>query len=81
MPLPWLLGPLLACLVAAFAQAPLEGLGGAAKPLRTIPGVAVGATITPALFGRLDDMALSVALLPALALANGQIGVPNFHRV
>lgn len=81
LPLPWLLGPLLACLIAAFAQAPLNGLGAAATPLRTILGVAVGAAITPALFQRIDEMALSMALVPLLALSIGLIGVPYFHRV
>ena len=46
LPLPWLLGPLIACLIAAFAQAPLEGLGRVSVPLRTILGAAVGAAIT-----------------------------------
>lgn len=81
LPLPWLLGPLLACLIAAFAQAPLNGLGKAATPLRTILGVAVGAAITPALFQRIDEMALSMALVPLLALVIGLIGVSYFHRV
>lgn len=81
LPLPWLLGPLLACLMAAFAQAPLMGLGALAVPLRTILGVAVGATITPALFQRLDEMALSMALVVVLTLGVALIGVPWFHRV
>lgn len=81
LPLPWLLGPLIACLIAAFAQAPLTGLGKAATPLRTILGVAVGAAITPALFHRIDEMALSMAMTPLLALVIGLIGVPYFHRV
>ena len=58
LPLPWLLGPLLACLLAAFAQAPLAGLGGLSVPLRTILGVAVGASITP-------DMAVEVVMQTA----------------
>lgn len=80
LPLPWLLGPLLACLIAAFAQAPMNGLGVVATPLRTILGVAVGAAITPALFHRIDEMALSMALIPLLALSIGLAGVPYFHR-
>ncbi len=81
LPLPWLLGPLLACLIAAFAKAPMNGLGVIATPLRTILGVAVGAAITPALFHRIDEMALSMALIPLLALSIGLAGVPYFHRV
>ena len=81
LPLPWLLGPLAACLIAAFAQAPLLGLGGLAPPLRTILGVAVGATITPELFHRLDEMAATMALVVVLTVGVGLIGVPWFHRV
>ncbi|MEL7464945.1 MAG: AbrB family transcriptional regulator [Pseudomonadota bacterium] len=81
LPLPWLLGPLLACLLAAFAQVPLTGLGAAAPPLRTILGVAVGATITPALFMRLDEMSITLAMVAGLTAMIGLVGVPWFHRV
>ncbi len=81
LPLPWLLGPLLACLVAAFAQAPLRGLGAAQVPLRTILGVAVGASITPALWHRLDEMVFTLGLVVVLTAGVGLIGVPWFHRI
>ena len=81
LPLPWLLGPLLACLLAAFVKAPLEGLGALQVPLRTILGVAVGASITPALFHRLDEMVVTLSLVVILTAGIGLIGVPWFHRV
>ena len=81
LPLPWLLGPLLACLLAAFAQAPLAGLGGLSVPLRTILGVAVGASITPDMAHRLDEMVVTMALVVVLTVGVGLIGVPWFHRV
>ena len=81
LPLPWLLGPLAACLIAAFAQAPLKGLGAASTPLRTILGVAVGATITPALFLRIGDMAVTMGMMAALTIGVGLIGALWFHRV
>ena len=45
MPLPLLIGPMLACLVAALAGVPLQGVGVVSVGMRTIVGVAVGASI------------------------------------
>ena len=49
LPLPFLFGPMAACLIAALLGAPLKGLGQISVAARTILGVAVGASITPAL--------------------------------
>ena len=48
LPLPWLLGPMFACLVAALVRAPLKGMPRISDAMRTVLGVAVGASITPA---------------------------------
>ncbi len=81
LPLPFLFGPLLACLLAALMGLPLMGLGQFSVAARTILGVAVGASITPELIGRLPQIAASVALIPAYILIIGLIGVPFFRRV
>lgn len=81
LPLPFLFGPLLACLLAALAQVPLKGLGQVSVAARTILGVAVGASITPEVVGRLPQMAASVALIPVYIAVIGLIGVPFFRRV
>ncbi|MEM7177400.1 MAG: AbrB family transcriptional regulator [Pseudomonadota bacterium] len=81
LPLPFLLGPLAACLCAALAHVPMQGAGRLGVGMRTILGVAVGATITPALLHRLPDMAYSVALIPPFVLIIGMIGYPFFRRV
>lgn len=81
LPLPFLLGPLAACLCAALAQLPMKGAGRLGVGMRTILGVAVGATITPALLHRLPDMAYSVALIPPFVLVIGMIGYPFFRRI
>ena len=57
LPLPWLLGPMFACLAAALAGAPLPAPPGASPVMRTVLGVAVGAAMTPELLGRLPGMA------------------------
>ncbi|MEM9099657.1 MAG: AbrB family transcriptional regulator, partial [Pseudomonadota bacterium] len=81
LPLPFLLGPLAACLVAALAQIPMREAGPISAAMRTVLGVAVGASITPALLERLPDMALSAALIPPFVLLIGLIGYPFFRRV
>uniref|UniRef100_A0A2A3JQJ2 Aminopeptidase n=2 Tax=Alloyangia mangrovi TaxID=1779329 RepID=A0A2A3JQJ2_9RHOB len=81
LPLPFLFGPMSACLVAALFGAPLLGLGVISKAARTILGVAVGASITPEVLGRLPQMAASVAFIPPYIAAIALIGVPYFHKI
>lgn len=81
LPLPFLFGPMTACLIAALARAPLMGFGEVSVAARTILGVAVGASITPALFADLPKMAASVALIPPFILLIGLVGVPFFRKV
>lgn len=81
LPLPWLLGPLFACLAAALAGLRLQGVAALNDPMRTILGVAIGTAITPALLGRLDVMISSIALIPVFLLCIGAFGYPYFRRV
>jgi membrane AbrB-like protein len=81
LPLPFLFGPMTACLIAALLGAPLKGLGQISIAARTILGVAVGASITPALLHQLPLMAGSVALIPVYILMIALIGVPFFNRI
>ncbi|CCQ72554.1 AbrB family transcriptional regulator [Magnetospira sp. QH-2] len=81
LPLPFLFGPMAACLLAALLGQPLKGMGQVSVGARTILGVAVGAAITPTLIGQLPTMAVSVALIPAYILMIGLVGIPYFHRV
>lgn len=81
LPLPFLFGPMAACLFAALAGAPLSGVGQVSVAMRTILGVAVGASITPEVLGRVPQMAASVALIPLYIAVIGLVGVPFFRRV
>lgn len=81
MPLPFLFGPLAACLTAALLGMRMQGMGQAGVAARTILGVAVGASITPELVGQLPLMMKSIALIPLYVLLIGMIGVPFFHHV
>ncbi|MEM7641138.1 MAG: AbrB family transcriptional regulator [Pseudomonadota bacterium] len=81
LPLAFLFGPMLACLVAALLGAPLKGMGQVSIAARTILGVAVGASITPELMSRVPQLIYSVALIPFYIAIIGLIGVPFFRRV
>ncbi len=81
LPLPFLFGPLSACLLAALLGAPLKGLGQVSVAARTILGVAVGASLTPEVIARLPQMAASVALIPLYVAVIGLVGVPFFRKI
>ncbi|WP_232845858.1 AbrB family transcriptional regulator [Aurantimonas marina] len=81
LPLPFLLGPLFACLVFAIGGAGLADSGRIGVLMRTVLGVAVGSSITPDLLSRLPGMAYSVALVPLFVLIIGLVGYPFFRRV
>ena len=80
-PLPYLMGPLFACLIASFAGLQLETFGRLNVYMRTVIGLAAGATITPDLVARLSDMVVTVALTPILILLVFAIGYALFRRV
>lgn len=81
LPLPFLFGPMLACLIAALAGVRLRGLGEVSVAARTILGVAVGASITLDVVARLPQMMLSVALIPIYIVLIALVGVPYFRRM
>jgi membrane AbrB-like protein len=81
LPLPILLGPIFACLIAALLRVPMASFKKVTAAMRTILGVAVGASITPELLTRIGDIAGSIALIPVFVLTIGLIGVPYFRRI
>lgn len=81
LPLPFLFGPMAFCLGGALAHLPLKGFGQVSVAARTILGVAVGASITPAVIAELPRMAVSVALIPVFIALIALVGVPFFRRV
>lgn len=81
LPLPFLFGPMAACLLAALAGAPLRNLGQVSVAARTVLGVAVGAAVTPALIAELPRMIGSVAAVPVYVLLIGLVGVPFLQRI
>jgi len=81
LPLPFLFGPMVACLVAALAGLRLRTVRPLALGARATLGVAIGASITPALVGQIPQMALTVAVIPLYVAVVAVIGIPFFGRV
>jgi membrane AbrB-like protein len=81
LPLPWLLGPIAAGLIAAVAGVPMRGFTPLNQLMRTILGVAVGATFTPALLISMAGFWPTLLLIPVMVLAIGLLGVPYFNRL
>ncbi|PSL18176.1 AbrB family transcriptional regulator [Shimia abyssi] len=81
LPLPFLFGPMMFCLIAALLGAKLKGFGQVSAAARTILGVAVGTSITPEVVSELPKMAGSVALVPLYIAVIGAIGYPFFRKV
>ena len=81
LPLPWLLGPIFACLVAALAGVPMRGVKVLNDAMRTILGVAVGATFTTALLGSMVGMWPTLLLIPLMTASIGVVGLAYFRRL
>lgn len=81
LPLPFLLGPLFACLASALLGVRLAVWRPVADAMRTILGVAIGASVSPALLGQLPAMALSLALSVGLLVVAVAAGYPYLRRV
>lgn len=80
-PLPFLFGPMGACLVAALLGARLQAPPAMQNLSRTVLGVAVGASITPAVIAQIPGMWATISLMPLYILVIGVIGVPLFRRM
>ena len=78
LPLPWLLGPIFACLIAALLGIPMKGVQPVNEAMRTVLGVAVGATLTPAVLATFPSMWPTLMLVPITVIMIGLIGVPYF---
>ena len=81
VPLPWLLGPIGACLTAALLGVRLKGIRWLNEGMRTILGVAVGATLTPAVIATFPAMWPTLLLVPVMVVVIGALGVPYFRRL
>lgn len=81
LPLPWLLGPIFACLIAALAGLKMRGYKPVNEAMRTILGVAVGATFTTTLLVSMAGMWPTLLMIPVMTGCIGVLGVLYFQRL
>lgn len=81
LPLPWLLGPIFFCLAAALMGVPMRGVKPLNNAMRTILGVAVGASLTPVVLASFPGMLPTLILVPVMTMLVALIGVPYFIRI
>ncbi|MGH6946142.1 MAG: AbrB family transcriptional regulator [Kiloniellales bacterium] len=81
MPLAWMIGAMVATLVAALAGLPVRTRAGLRTLMVTILGVMLGSSFTPEIVGVLGDFAISIAVLALLAVVSGGIAYSFLRRV
>lgn len=81
LPLPWLLGPIFACLIAALAGVSMRAIKPLNEAMRTILGVAVGATFTTTLLASMVGMWPTLLMIPVMTSLIGLVGVAYFQRL
>lgn len=64
LPIPLLIGPMVGCLIAALIGFQLEGFTRLSILMRTILGVAIGATITPDILSEVAQLSSSLIIIP-----------------
>lgn len=80
LPLPFLLGPMFACLAFALGGAKLANTAKLTLIFRTILGVAAGSAITPDVVGDIPRMLGSLALVPFFILSIALLSYPLLRR-
>ncbi len=80
LPLPWLFGPMFTCLVAALCGVQLMTIKWLGEGMRTILGVAAGATVTFGFLLSLPAIWVTLMIVPIMVLAIGALGVRYFQR-
>ncbi len=80
LPLPLLLGPMIACLAAALLGAPLRGMGTFGVFMRTFLGVAVGSSVTPAVVMQIPGYLDTLLFVPLFILMIGALGYPLLRK-
>ncbi len=81
LPLPWMLGPMMACLIAATLQLPVKGPVRIRPVMICIIGVMLGSGFSPDMISRIGDWAVSMALLFVYIGVIGLVAYPYFRKL
>ncbi len=80
-PLPWMLGPMCVCTVAALLKAPVVGPAPIRSYMTVLLALMLGANFTPELLGAAGAWLVSLLCLFAYVAVTALIGIPYFRRV
>ncbi|MGH6816073.1 MAG: AbrB family transcriptional regulator [Hyphomicrobiaceae bacterium] len=81
MPLPWMLGSMTACTLAALLRAPVAGPPVMRPPMSMLIGVMLGSAFSPQFFGQLGAWMTTLAGLVLFLLVAGAACVAYLHFV
>jgi len=81
LPLPWMLGPMIANTVAALLHAPIGGPDRLRPYVIPVIGVMLGSGVTAEVFGLLGTWALSLLLLPLFLFCAAGISYLVYRRI
>jgi hypothetical protein len=81
LPLPWMLGPMIANVAAAMLRAPVKGPAGLRNIVVPVIGVLLGSGVTAELFGLVSTWVLTLALLPPFLLVAAGVSFLIYRRV
>lgn len=81
LPLPWMLGPMIANTVAAMLRAPIGGPDRLRPYVIPVIGVMLGSGITAEVFGLLGTWAMSLLLLPLFLACAAGISYAVYRRI
>lgn len=79
LPLPWFLGPMLACLAVLTVRAPIASSPRLTRLMRIVLGLAIGSAFTPEMIDRAGEMAISLMFVFPYVIFLGAIGYPYFR--
>lgn len=79
LPLPWFLGPMLACLVAIALRVPVQGSAPLTLVMRVVLGLAIGSAFSPEMASRAGEMLVSLAFVFPYVVVLGLAGYPYFR--
>ncbi|MEO0671981.1 MAG: AbrB family transcriptional regulator [Pseudomonadota bacterium] len=80
-PLPIFLGALTASMIASIVGVPIKRPRSLSTPIRVVLGLAIGAAFTPALLDRIDELAISLALVVPFTAAITAAGYAFYRYV
>ena len=81
LPLPWMLGSMVAVTVASLSHAPVRPPVTLRKVVMPVIGVLLGAYVTPDIFGHLGDFAVLLLILPPFLIASAAVSYQVYRRL